>query len=362
MMMPKKCRFKWNRLGITLGIGFLISMSSHIHGDISFSHSHEEVSFEHPLYPVTQARLEGVLKVSEKHTLHYALYGNPKGIPVVVLHGGPGAGCSDSMSRFFDLNVWNVVMFDQRGAMRSVPFCCMEENSSQHSIHDIETLRTHLGIDKWMVFGGSWGSALALLYGQEHPESCTGFILRGVFLGREQDTLNVLYGMGKIFPEAYVPFFDYIPEEERGDLLSAYHRRIFDPDPNVHLPAARVFMRYDSICSTHLPASSAVEEVVKNDRLILSMTRAFLHFAKNDFFIEPNQILSCMHMIEHLPAIIVHGRWDAIDLPEQAFSLHQKWNNSKLWMVSQGGHSANDPAIASALAQATDFFVEEIKR
>jgi proline iminopeptidase len=352
----------WTKTGIFIFIGIVISMSSHLHGTVLLSHSREEVCFDHPLYPIAQAREEGSLKVSGIHTLFYAVYGNPNGIPVVVLHGGPGAGCDDSLSRFFDLSQWNVVMFDQRGAMRSEPFCCMEENSSQHSINDIETLRNHLGIERWVVFGGSWGSTLALLYGQEHPEHCTGFILRGIFLGREQDYLHVFYGMGKIFPEAYEPFLHYIPVEERNDLFSAYYRRIFDPNPDVHLSAARVFMRFDITCSTHLPNPVALEKVVQNDRLILSMTRAFFHYSKHSFFIEPNQIISRMQRITHLPAIIVQGRWDAIDLPEMAYDLYQNWNNSKLWMITQGGHSANDPSIAAALATATDVFADEIKR
>jgi proline iminopeptidase len=238
----------------------------------------------------------------------------------------------------------------------------MEENSSQHSINDIEILRNHLGIEKWVIFGGSWGSTLALLYGQEHPEHCIGFILRGIFLGREQDYLHVLYGMGKIFPEAYESYLNFIPAEERNDLLSAYYRRIFDLNPDIHMPAARTFMRFDIICSTHLPNPVTLEKVVQNDKLILSMTRAFFHYSKHGFFIEPNQILTQMKKITHLPAIIIHGRWDAIDLPEMAYSLHQNWNNSKLWMVTQGGHSANDPAIAAALGTATDIFAEEIKR
>ena len=306
------------------------------------AHCAMEGCFEHSLYPIVKPREEGFLRVSDKHRLFYAVYGNPKGIPVVVLHGGPGAGCSDSLSRLFDLERWNVVMFDQRGAMRSEPFGCMEENTSQHLIEDIETLRKHLGIEKWAVFGGSWGSALSLLYGQEHPERCLGFVLRGIFLGREQDYLHLFYGMGKIYPEAYDPFVQYIPEEERNDLFSAYYQRIFDPNPEVHLPAARAFGLFDTICSTYLPNPEILKGVMENDKLLLSMGRAFCHYSKNGFFIEPNQILSRMDRIRHIPAIIVHGRWDAICLPEMAYLLYKKWDNSKLWMITTGGHSSYD--------------------
>jgi proline iminopeptidase len=334
-------------------------MSSYLHGAVSFSHSCEEVSSDHPLYPIARAREEGFLKVSDRHALFYALYGNSNGIPVVVLHGGPGAGCSDALSRFFDLNRWNVVMFDQRGAMRSEPFCSMEENSSQHSVSDIETLRNHLGIEKWVVFGGSWGSTLALLYGQEHPEHCIGFILRGIFLGREQDYLHVLHGMGEIFPEAYEQYFSFIPEEERNDLFSAYYWRIFDPNSDVHMPAARSFVRF---VSTHLPNLVELEKVVQDDRLVLSMARSFFYYSKHGFFIDQDQILSQMKRITHLPAIIVHGCRDAIALPEMAYSLNQSWGSSKLWMIPDGGHSASDPAIAAALGRATDVFAQEMGR
>jgi proline iminopeptidase len=321
---------------------------------VRFSRAISERDYTHSLYPPAKPYQAGYLKVSELHSLYYAVYGNPKGIPVVLLHGGPGVGSSDAMTRFFDLDRWHVVMFDQRGALRSQPFTCMEENTPHHSVSDIEALREHLGIKQWMVFGGSWGSALAMLYGQAHPEKCLGFILRGIFLARKQDVHHVIYGMGKVFPEAYEPFVEYIPETERGDLLSAYHRRIMDPDPGVHLPAAKVCMRFDTICSTHLPNPEAVEKVLQNDKLVLSMMRAFLHYATNDFFLQPNQILANIGKVSHLPALIVHGRWDAVDLPEMAYLLFKRWENSDLWIVNQGGHTSNDPAIATALATATD--------
>ncbi|MEI8125329.1 MAG: prolyl aminopeptidase [Parachlamydiaceae bacterium] len=333
-----------------------------LHGTILFPHSSEEVSFDHPLYPISSPREEGFLKVSERHTLFYAVYGNPDGIPVIVLHGGPGAGCNDTLSQSFDLNRWNVVMFDQRGAMRSEPFGCMEENNPNHSISDIEALREHLGIEKWVVFGGSWGSSLALLYGQEHYEHCIGFVLRGVWLVREQDYLHLLYGMGKIFPEAYEPVVSHIPVEERHDLISAYYRRVCDPDPDIHLLAARIFMKFDFICSTHLPNQTYVEKIMQNDKLILSVAKAFFYYAKHGFFLEPNQILSRMQRIDHLPAIIINGRWDAICPPEMAYSLHQNWSNSKLWIVPQGGHTANEPAIAAALSTATDVFADRVSK
>lgn len=325
----------------------------------SMPHTHTEVCFEHSLYPIVTPKQEGYLQVSDIHRLFYATYGNPEGIPVVVLHGGPGAGCSDNLSQFFDLTRWHVVMFDQRGAMRSMPFGCMEENTPHHSVADIEVLRKHLGIEKWMVFGGSWGSTLAILYGQAHPEACLGFILRGIYLGTELGYLHLFYSMGQIFPEAYEPFLSHIPVEERHDLVTACYRRVMDPDPEVHMGIARAFMRYDTLCSTHVPNPEAVEKTLQNDRLTLSLSKAFMYYSKHRFFLEPDHILSQMDRVKNLPAMIVQGRWDAITLPYMAYSLHKNWTNSTLWMVSQGGHSCYDPAVATALAKATDFFAEK---
>lgn len=340
--------------------GAFLAMFSGSNRSIAFPHSHEEKYFDKQEYSAVNVREEGLLKVSDLHSIFYKAYGNPDGIPVVILHGGPGAGCNDAMAKSFDLTKWNVVMFDQRGAMRSEPFGCMEENTPQHSISDIEALRKYLRIEKWIVFGGSWGSSLALLYGQKHSNCCIGFILRGVWLVRESDWLHLLYGMGKTFPEANQSMIDYIPEEERNDLLSAYHRRVFDSDPEVQLSAARAFMKFDAICATHLPNPKLVEAMLQNEKLILGAVKTFCHYAKNNFFLEKNQILSNMEKIAHLPAIIVHGRYDAICQPEMAYSLHQNWSNSMLWMIPDGGHSSSDPSIAKALVAATDLFATEI--
>jgi proline iminopeptidase len=323
---------------------------------------YQEANIEHPLYPVTLPAQEGYLQVSSLHSLYYATYGNPSGIPVIVLHGGPGAGCSDAMTKYFDLSRWQVVMFDQRGAPRSKPFGCLEENSPQHSIEDIEALREHLGIEKWMVFGGSWGATLAVLYGQEHPDRCLGFVVRGICLAREQDWHHLFYGMGKIFPEAYDAFVKFIPEEERSDLPTAYLKRVMDPDPSIHMPAARAFAKFPTVAGNHSPDPTALEKLMTNDKIVLSMSKAFLFYCSKQFFLEPDQILSNMDKISHLPAIIIHGRWDAVCLPEMSFLLHQKWQNSSLWMIPSGGHSAHEEAIEKALAKATDAFAEKSKK
>lgn len=340
-------------------IGAFFLMFSNVNANTVFPNSYEEKLCDTLPYSTTKPNETGFLKVSNLHSIFYALYGNPQGIPVVILHGGPGCGCSDSMASSFDLTKWHVIMFDQRGAMRSEPFACMEENTPQHSISDIEKLRKYLGIDQWMVFGGSWGSSLALLYGQAHPNSCMGFILRGIWLCRELDYLHLFYGMGKVFPEAYQTLLDHIPRQEHGDLLAAYHRRVFDPNIEVQLSAARTFMTFDAICATHLPSSNFVS-AMSDDKLALSITKAFCHYAKNHFFLEPNQILSNMDKIAHLPAIIVHGRYDAICLPEMAYSLRTNWPNSVLWMIPDGGHSPNELPMAKALVQAADLFCKRL--
>lgn len=327
--------------------------------NIKIPHLFQEQNFDHPLFPGAQPFREGMLPVSSRHTLYYALFGNPEGIPVVVLHGGPGAGCYPEMSRFFDLTRWFVVMFDQRGSIRSEPFGCLEENTSQHLVADLEVIREHLHIDQWVVFGGSWGSTLGILYGQAHPERCLGFILRGIFLARELDDAHLLYGMGKIFPEAYAEFLQCIPVEERNNLKLACYRRLMDPNPAIHMPVARAFMRFDLKCSTHLPDAEFVNKQLNNEKAVVSVAKTFFHYVNNDFFLKQNQIMNEMVNIAHLPAIIVHGRWDVITLPEMAYSLHQKWDNSTLWMVPLGGHSATEPAIARALAAASDLFVEK---
>jgi proline iminopeptidase len=329
---------------------------------LAIPHNLEEIAPNRPLYPITPPRHTGNLQVSDLHTLYYSLYGDPNGIPVVVLHGGPGAGCTEFMTRYFDLSKWNLILFDQRGAVRSKPFACMEENTTQDLVEDIEKLRKHLGVDQWLIFGGSWGSTLGLVYGQAYPERCLGFILRGLFLGRSDDHLHLIYGMGRHFPEAYESVVQFIPENERSDLFEAYYCRILDPDPQIHLPAAKAFMRFDLICSTMTPDPARLETLLQNEAMVLSTAKSFFHYAKHNFFLEQGQILANMNRIAHLPAILVQGRWDLICPPDMAHAVYQAWPNATLWMVSNGGHSGLDPSIASALTQATEKFILSIKR
>jgi len=302
-------------------------------------------------YPIHSARQEGYLQVSDKHQIFYALYGNPSGVPVVVLHGGPGMGCSDRFSRFFDLDRFNVVMFDQRGAMRSKPFACMEENTTQQSLGDIEKLRTHLGIKRWVVFGGSWGSLLGILYGEAYPESCLGFVLTGIFLGREQD-IQLFSKRG----EAYQCFLQHFSDEEQCNLLSSSYQRIMSLDPKEHMIVARAFFRYIMASTIYTQDQSVVESLLKDDRLVLSMSRAVLHYANHRLFLYPNQALLEIQHVSHLPAVIIQGRSDLNCPSEQAELLHQHWKNSTLCLIEEGGHSGDDPATVDALINASDQF------
>ena len=321
-----------------------------------------EKRFRHSLYPVSKPREDGYIKVSRLHTLYYAQYGNPDGIPVVILHGGPGAGCEDAYSSFFDLKRWNVIMFDQRGTMRSRPMGCMEDNTPQHSIKDIEQLRKHLGIKKWVVFGGSYGTTLSLLYGQAHPKRCLGLIVRGIFLARKEDYFYFFYELGKIYPKIFKPCLHLIPKKERKDLIAAYYRRIMDPDPVIHKPAAAALMAFIGTCwkIPPNPKTESLQKMMKKIKLLTSCSRAFIHYCMHGFFLKPNQVLANMGKIAHLPGIIVQGRLDGINPPLAATALHKKWKNSALWLIPKAGHSAHDPEIAPALATATDLFADNL--
>ena len=309
-------------------------------------------------YSIEVSSTQGYLQVSEKHQIYYATYGNPKGIPVVVLHGGPGLGCSDEYSRFFDLNKWHVIMFDQRGTSRSKPLACMDENTTQHSISDIESLRTHLGIQEWVVFGHSWGSCLALIYGESHPNSCLGFILEGVFLGREQD-ISFFRDMGKTSASAYADFLTSIPQKEQNDVPKACYQRLISSDPEVHMSMARALMRYQLLNTNNPPSPEIVQKVLEDDSRVLSLVKNFVHYNFHKCFLQPNQVLANLSKITHHPSIIVHGSLDTVCPIEQASLLHKNWQNSELQIIEGAGHSCKEPAIIKALEEATKTFISK---
>ncbi len=304
-------------------------------------------------FPVSKPFHEGYLRVSPIHELWYAEYGNPEGVPVIVLHGGPGAGCSDEM-KFFDPVFWRVILLDQRGAKRSKPFGELRDNTTQDLINDLEQLRNSLNIDKWLIFGGSWGSTLAIAYGETYPERVRGFILRGIFSGQKSDNANIWYGMRDTFPDAWQQYNDFIPKDEQGDLMGAYHKLLMSPDPRISIPAARSFFKYDIICSFLKISPEQLKRFMEDDALVIGVSRIFAHYSANNFFIKDNQLFDDIQKINHLPLIIVNGRYDTVTRAKNAYKLHDLWPSSELVFVDAAGHSAMEPPIASELTNATE--------
>jgi proline iminopeptidase len=307
------------------------------------------------LYPDIQPNRHGYIKPDSHHRLYWEESGNPQGIPVLFLHGGPGAGTSPLQRRFFDPAYYRIVLFDQRGAGKSTPYASLSDNTTPHLIEDIELLRKNLGIERWLVFGGSWGSTLALAYGEARPEACLGFVLRGIFLCRPAEIDWFLCGLRTLFPEAWRAFAQAVPEAEHGKLLAAYHARLVDADPAVHLPAARAWAHYEAACSTLLPNDALVANF-ESDAVALSLARIEAHYFLNDIFLPPNSLLDNLHKIRHLPAVIVQGRYDAVCPIATADELARAWPEAFYEIVPDAGHSAFEPGIARALVGATEAF------
>ena len=309
--------------------------------------------FDRDLYPAIEPFDEGRLEVGDGHNLYWEASGNPEGEAVVFLHGGPGAGASPEHRRFFDPNFHKIVIFDQRGAGRSRPLASLEENTTQALLADIEALREHLGVESWRVFGGSWGSTLALAYAQTRPERVSALILRGIFLSTKREIDWFLHGMGRIFPEARRKFLEHLPEAERGDPLTAYYRRLTDPDPQVHLPAARRWSAYEGSCSTLLPNEQAVQAFAE-PATALGLARLEAHYFVNRAFLAEGELLDGIEKIRHIPAVIVQGRYDIVCPPESADELARCWPEAEFIVVPDAGHSAMEPGIRRALVAATD--------
>ena len=309
------------------------------------------------LYPAIEPFAAGMMSVGGPHEVYWEQSGNPNGLPVIFLHGGPGAGSTPAHRRFFDPDAYRIVIFDQRGAGRSTPLGELTDNTTRHLIDDIETIRRKLGIDRWLVFGGSWGSTLGLAYGQAHPERCLGFVLRGIFLCRPQEIDWFLHGMRTIFPEAWERFSSFLPEDERGDLLGNYHRRLLDPDPAVHMPAARCWSTYEGACSTLRPSPETVADFGQ-DRMALGLSRLEAHYFVNRIFMDDNALLDNIGRLHGIPAVIVQGRYDIVCPIDTADTLHRAWPGSEYVVVPDAGHSAMEPGIRAALIRATDRFKE----
>jgi proline iminopeptidase len=307
------------------------------------------------LYPPIEPHAQGWLDTPSVHRIYWETSGNPAGIPVVFIHGGPGSGTSPLQRRFFDPARYRIVLFDQRGSGQSTPHGELDGNTTPDLIDDMEKLRETLGIDRWLVFGGSWGSTLALAYGEAHPERCLGFVLRGIFLCRSSEIDWFLHGIRAFFPEAQRELAEFIPADERDDLLAAYHRRLIDPDPQVHLPAARVWAEFEASCSTLLPNPPLVAAFC-SDRTALSLARIEAHYFVNDIFLPDNSLLDQLPRIRHLPCTIVQGRYDAVCPIISADELARAWPEARYVIVDDAGHSAFEPGISQALVAATDAF------
>jgi proline iminopeptidase len=305
-----------------------------------------------PLEPFDTFRL----RVSDLHDIHVEQAGNPAGPPVVFFHGGPGAGISPLHRRFFDPSFWRVILFDQRGSGRSTPLGELRENTTADLVADTERVRERLGIGKWLVFGGSWGSTLGLAYAEAHPERCTGLILRGIFLSRKAEVLWTFGGGAqRVFPDGWSEFLSILDEPERSDVLSAYHRRLNSADAAVARQAALAWNRWEELGS-HLVAE--LPEIPEEDvPAEIALARIEAHyFVNNAFLSSEDQLLRDVAKIRHLPGVIVQGRYDMVCPAVSAWDLHAAWPGSRLTIVPASGHSADEPGIVSALVDATQEF------
>jgi proline iminopeptidase len=313
------------------------------------------VSLRGELYAEIEPYATGMLELDSLHRMYWEQCGNPHGTPVVFLHGGPGAGAAPAHRRFFDPSHFRAVIYDQRGAGRSQPLGELERNTTPLLIEDLERLRRHLGIERWLVFGGSWGSTLAIAYAIAHPERCTGLILRGIFLCRRSEIDWFLYGLRNLFPEAWNAFAGALPAAERGDLLAAYYRRLTDPDPEIHMPAARAWSIYEGSCSTLL-ASPETVAYFASDVVALGLARIEAHYFTHDIFMPENALLSSIGRARNIPAVIVQGRYDAVCPIVTADDLHRAWPEAEYIVVPDAGHSAWEPGICAELVKAMERF------
>ena len=309
------------------------------------------------LYPPVAPYKTGYLAVSGGHELYYEESGSPDGKPVVFLHGGPGAGANAAVRRFFDPARYRIVVFDQRGSGRSRPHASLEENTTWHLVGDIEALRAELGIDRWQVFGGSWGSTLALCYAQSHPERVTELVLRGIFLLRPEE-LRWFYqeGASRLFPEFWQDFIAPIPEAERGDLMRAHYARLTGDDPEQMRASALAWSVWEGVTSNLLVSEAAVGRFQADD-FAIALARIEAHYFVNHGFMEqPNQLLDNIDRIRAIPAVIVQGRYDVVCPAKTAWDLHRAWPEADFRMVPDAGHSSFEAGIVHELVEATDRF------
>ncbi len=313
-------------------------------------------------YPEIKPYVTHQLRVDSVHTLYIEESGEPEGIPILFLHGGPGAGCQPYHRRFFDPNRYRIILFDQRGCGRSMPHAELEANNTGLLISDIESIRELLGVSEWMVFGGSWGSTLALAYAEAHPSRVLGLILRGVFLCRERE-IEWFYqeGASRVYPDYWQDYLSIVPVSERDDMLRAYHRRLTGKDELARMAAAKAWSLWEARTASLLPTKDIINHF-SDPHVALSLARIESHYFVNNAFLKPNQLLDNAHRISDIPGIIVQGRYDLICPMESAWELHQAWPKGELKIIADAGHAADEPGIDKALVQATDFFAEELEQ
>ena len=308
------------------------------------------------LYPPIEPCRTGMLEVGDGHTVYWELIGNPDGQPAVFLHGGPGAGCNADHRRLFDPRRWNVLLFDQRGCGRSTPHAALEANTTWHLVADIERLRTMLGVERWLVFGGSWGSALALAYAQTHPERVSALVLRGIFTLRREELLwYYQHGASLLFPDKWERFLAPIPPAERHDLIAAYHRRLTHQDPTIRVEAARAWSLWEGETITLLP-DPQISGQHAQDAYALAFARIENHYFVHGGWLAEGQLLTNVGRLRGIPAVIVQGRYDVATPAATAWDLHRAWPEAGFVLVEGAGHAVSEPGIRHHLIEATDRF------
>ncbi|MBT3204200.1 MAG: prolyl aminopeptidase [Gammaproteobacteria bacterium] len=306
------------------------------------------------LFPAIQPTRTMYIQVSADHELYIEECGKADGVPIVFLHGGPGGSCEPAHRRYYDPERYRIILFDQRGCGKSRPHASLENNTTQDLIDDLEKIREHLEIDKWVVFGGSWGSTLALAYAEAHVDRVLGLVLRGIFLCRQQD-VDWFYqgGAARLFPDAWQDFIAPIPENERSDLVTAYHKRLTSDNELERMAAAKAWSIWEGSTAT-LRKNSAVIDYFSDPHIALSIARIECHYFINNSFFEENQLLENAYKLKHIPGFIVHGRYDVICPIDQAFALHDKWPNAQLKVIADAGHAVSEEGIVKALVESTN--------
>jgi proline iminopeptidase len=298
-----------------------------------------------------------MLDVGDGHTIYFERVGKPGGQPVVFLHGGPGGGCTTNHRRLFDPTCYDILLFDQRGCGRSSPHASLEANTTWHLVADIERLRRLLGVERWLVFGGSWGSTLALAYAEAHPGRVNGMILRGIFLG-EQRSIEWFYGGGgasAIFPDHFASFLAPLASADRGNIVEAYHRLLTSDDPHIRLAAAKAWSGWEGATIKLLPDPNTTDAFTQ-DRVALAFARIENHYFRHSCWLEPGQLRRDAYRLFGIPGVIVHGRYDIACALREAWDLHSAWPEAELQIVEAAGHAFDEPAILHALVTATDRF------